>query len=179
LPTSVGSIAHELGAKERKPRAPETALFATHPSMGEGGRVVAAKYLIDTDICIYAMSRRRGPRTHRLLDKLRRDGLAISVITYGEVMEGVLRSERRGLNMQLWHDLLAPFDVLGVAIDIAEVWADVRGTLRARGELIPDADMLIGSTALRFGMTMVTNNVSHFERIDGLEILRHEAVASG
>jgi predicted nucleic acid-binding protein len=140
---------------------------------------MTAKYLIDSDICIYAMSRLRGPNAQRLLGRLRGDGLAISVITYGEVLEGVLGSKRRGVNTQLWRDLVAAFDVVGITTDIAEIWAEMRLDLRRRGRMIADADMLIGSTALRFGMTLVTNNVAHFGRIDGLEIFDLETVSAG
>ena len=50
---------------------------------------------------------------------MRPDGLAISVITYGEVTEGVLFDPRRAANMQIWRDFLAAFDVIqGPLVDI-------------------------------------------------------------
>ena len=102
---------------------------------------------------------------------MRPDGLAISVITYGEVTEGVLFDPRRAANMQIWRDFLAAFDVIDVTMEIAEVWADIRGLLRKEGNVVPDNDLLIASTALRFGMTVVTWNVRHFGRIAGLDVL--------
>jgi predicted nucleic acid-binding protein len=99
------------------------------------------------------------------------DGLAISTITYGEVTEGVLFGAQRATNMQIWRDFLAAFDIVDVTMEIAEIWADIRGSLRKDGNLIPDNDLLIASTALRFGMTLVTWNLRHFGRITGLDVL--------
>ncbi len=102
---------------------------------------------------------------------MRPDGLAISTITYGEVMEGVLFDPQRATNLQIWRDFLAAFDVIDVTMEVAEVWADIRGRLRAQGKLLPDNDLLIASTALRFGMTLVTWNLRHFGRIVGLDVI--------
>jgi predicted nucleic acid-binding protein len=102
---------------------------------------------------------------------MRPDGLAISTITYGEVTEGVLFDPQRATNLQIWRDFLVSFDVIDVTMEVAEVWADIRGRLRAQGKLVPDNDLLIASTALRFGMTLVTWNLKHFGRIPGLDVV--------
>lgn len=109
---------------------------------------------------------------------MRPDGLAISVVTYGEVTEGVLYSDQRAVNQQRWHDFLGGFDVIDVTLEIADIWADIRGLLRKERNIVPDSDLLIASTALRFGMDVVTRNVRHFGRVPGLgvivpEILNH------
>ena len=43
--------------------------------------------------------------------------------------------------------------------------------MRAAGNLIGDLDILIGFTALRHGLTLLTNNRRHFERLQGLNIV--------
>ena len=48
----------------------------------------------------------------------------------------------------------------------AEIYAD----LRAAGQLIEDADILIAAIALVNNLTLVTNNTSHFSRIAGLQL---------
>jgi predicted nucleic acid-binding protein len=101
------------------------------------------------------------------------EGAAISVLTYGETLDGVLGKKhgQPALNRQRWEQFLQPFDVIGVDVEIAEIWAGVRGALRRRGATTPDTDLLIASTALRFGLTMVTYNRRHFERVEGLSLL--------
>ena len=130
----------------------------------------AARYLIDSDVCIKAMGKERVSLMN-VLNGMRPDGLAISVVTYGEVTEGVLYSNQRAVNQQRWRDFVAGFDVIDVTLEIAEVWADIRGFLRKQGNIVPDNDLLIASTALRFGMAVVTRNIRHFGRVEGLEVV--------
>jgi tRNA(fMet)-specific endonuclease VapC len=42
--------------------------------------------------------------------------------------------------------------------------------LRAKGELLEDFDLLIAATASSLSLTLVTNNLDHFRRIDGLRL---------
>lgn len=106
-----------------------------------------------------------------VLNTMRPEGLAISVITYGEVTEGVLYSNQRAVNQQRWRDFVAGFDIIDVTLEIAEIWADIRGTLRQERNIVPDNDLLIASTALRFGMDVVTRNIRHFGRVAGLRVI--------
>lgn len=48
----------------------------------------------------------------------------------------------------------------------ARIYAD----LRERGQLIEDSDIFIGATAFANNATLVTNNVEHLGRIEGLKI---------
>ena len=129
-----------------------------------------AKYLIDSDVCIRAMGKERLSLMS-VLNTMRPEGLAISVITYGEVTEGVLYSNQRAVNQQRWRDFVAGFDIIDVTLEIAEIWADIRGTLRQERNIVPDNDLLIASTALRFGMDVVTRNIRHFGRVAGLRVI--------
>ena len=106
-----------------------------------------------------------------MIRAIRRDGLAISVISYGEVLEGVLCSRERLANLQKWQSFVSGLDVVDVTMAVADVWADLRGALRSRGNVIADNDLLIASTAIRFGMTLVSRNVRHFGRVPGLTLL--------
>ena len=57
--------------------------------------------------------------------------------------------------------------MLQAALDkAAEIYAD----LRAAGQLIEDADILITAIALVNDLTLVTNNTAHFSRIVGLQL---------
>ena len=131
---------------------------------------MSAKFLVDSDVCILALGKRNESQRN-LLQSIEPEGVALSVISYGEVFEGVLFSDQPAINMQRWREFLRPFDVLDVTPTIAEIWSQVRGTLRTQRNIVPDNDLIIAATALRFGMTVVTGNVRHFGRVEGLEIL--------
>jgi len=61
------------------------------------------------------------------------------------------------------------FDVLPIRI-IKDTYGKERKRLRDNGNLIPDFDLLIGCTAKHHNMIMVTRNVRHLSRIEGLKI---------
>ncbi len=54
----------------------------------------------------------------------------------------------------------------GVIVRAAEIYADLHG----RGQLIPDADILIAATAIENALVLATNNLGDFGRIAGLRI---------
>ena len=55
--------------------------------------------------------------------------------------------------------------------DTCQIFARQRGHLRAAGNLITDMDILIGATALRHNLTLLSNNRRHFERLEGPNII--------
>ena len=111
------------------------------------------------------------PAIRELVDRLRIDGIAISVMTYAEVYEGVLFNRFRTSADGEWAQFLTGVLILPHAVSTARRFAAVRGSLRATGTLIPDADIWIAATALEHDLTLVTGNRRHFERVPGLRIL--------
>lgn len=126
------------------------------------------QYLLDTD---WAIQRLNGyERFARRIDELMPAGIGISAISLAEIHEGVLGApdpERRERELSA---LLEQLDILDVDADIARVFARLRNRLRSEGQLFGDMDLLIGATALRHELTLLTNNRRHFERISDLAI---------
>ena len=52
-----------------------------------------------------------------------------------------------------------------VVLETCRVFARERRRLRAAGNLIPDFDLMIGATAVRYDLTLISNNRRHFQRI--------------
>ncbi|MFN0018670.1 MAG: PIN domain-containing protein [Pirellulaceae bacterium] len=61
-------------------------------------------------------------------------------------------------------------EVLPITDEIVVVAADIYADLYSRGQLIPDADILIAATAKLLGLQLATNNQRDFGRISGLQI---------
>jgi tRNA(fMet)-specific endonuclease VapC len=53
---------------------------------------------------------------------------------------------------------------------ITETFGRTRASLRRRGLLIPDLDLLIAATALAYDLTLLTRNRRHFQRIPDLKL---------
>jgi tRNA(fMet)-specific endonuclease VapC len=127
------------------------------------------KYLIDTDRVADYLKRR--PDAVTLLEGLLHDGIAISIITYGELYEGVYFGHDPQRHEGVLRRFLRGVDVLGVSRPIARRFAQISGTLRARGEPILPSDIFIAATAIHHDLILVTRNVRHFGRITGLKLL--------
>ena len=125
-------------------------------------------YLVDTDWVIHHMNGVR--RVTDRLAELEPDGLGLSIVSLAELYEGVSRSSKQVASERILDTLLAGRDVVDLDEETCRIFGRERGRLRAEGNLIGDLDLLIRATALRHGLTLLTNNRRHFERIDGLAI---------
>lgn len=126
------------------------------------------KYLIDTD---WVADWLHGqPATVTTLTQLREQGLAISVITYGEIYEGVYYGRQPQQAEKAFRQFLRGVSVLPLTRPTMRQFARLRGELRRQGRIIPDADLLIASTALNHDLTLLTRNRAHFERVKDLSL---------
>jgi predicted nucleic acid-binding protein len=72
--------------------------------------------------------------------------------------------------LAVFDHLLEPFTTLPFDKVCMQHFAYIRSTLRRQGQLIPDLDLLIASTALRHDLTLVTANLKHFARIPDIRL---------
>ena len=125
--------------------------------------------LLDTD---WAISYLNGfPQTITLVDELRPEGIAVSIISIAELYEGALNSHDPESSERALRDFLRPFPIIDLNIPICRIFGIERARLRAAGTLIPDMDLLIGATALHHNLTLLTNNRHHFGRLSDLRII--------
>lgn len=94
--------------------------------------------------------------------------LAMSIISYGEIYEGVYHAPDPEQQEKGFLALLEAITVVNLTRDIVRSFAMMRMELRTSGQLIGDLDTLIAATAHEIGALLVTRNRKHFERIPGL-----------
>ena len=127
------------------------------------------KYLVDTDWVIDHLNNVQAT-TEKLLE-LQPKGVALSVVSLAELYEGVYYSRDPDKNETILNTFLSQFPVMGVDQDICQCFGRERGKLRKAGKMFGDFDLLLAATCLCRNLTLLTNNVSHFERIEGLHLL--------
>jgi tRNA(fMet)-specific endonuclease VapC len=110
-------------------------------------------YLIDSDWVIDFL--KGQPDAATLFRQLLGGGVAIGIITFAEVYEGIYYGRDQTRHETGFHILLRNLPVLGINRSIARRYALVRGDLRARGLLIPQPDILIAATAMYYDLTLV------------------------
>ena len=125
-------------------------------------------YLVDSDWLIDAFI--GVPTAVELLAKLRSEGLAVSIITYGELFEGAIGAPDPGAELARFRRFLARLTLMPLDDPIMERFARTRADLRRQGQLIPDLDLLIAATAIHHELILLTRNVRHFARIPELTL---------
>ncbi len=127
------------------------------------------RYLVDTDWAIDHLH--QVSRVVRRLEELASDGLGLSIISLAELHDGVFGSTTPQRDEQMLRRFLDAVEVVPLDESVCRIFAEERGRLRAAGTLIGDFDLLIGATAIRHNLTLLTNNRRHFERMSNLRII--------
>lgn len=130
------------------------------------------RYLFDTDILSELL--RRAPRSQliRQLASVPVGDQATSSITVGELIYGARRLGPRGdvLLNRIERTLLENLPLLPFDAAAARVYGELRASLERDGRPIGDADTRIAAIALARDLIVLTGNVRHFARIDGLRV---------
>jgi tRNA(fMet)-specific endonuclease VapC len=126
------------------------------------------RYMLDTDICIYAIKSSSGA----VIEKLRANaaaGIGISSITAAELHFGVTKS-RSSRNAQALEEFLAPLEIADFDAAAAREYGAVRDSLERAGTPIGPLDTQIAAHARQHGAILVTNNVREFARVERLQV---------
>lgn len=125
------------------------------------------RYMLDTDIIIYAKNARPDVVLRRLR-QYRPGELCISAITMAELEYGIRNSSRPERNRLALLLFLSNIEVIPFDTKAAEAYGLIRHSLKTKGRLIGANDMLIAAHARSKGYTLVSNNIREFERVEGL-----------
>lgn len=128
-------------------------------------------YLFDTDAISEVLRPRPAPRYIEWLSTVRRSDQLTSAVVVGELYQGAFRSRHRERHLRNIEERVLPaLTVLPYDVGVAREFGALRARLEARGERLADADLQIAATAMRHGLTLVTGNLRHFERVPRLEL---------
>ncbi|HXW26085.1 MAG TPA: type II toxin-antitoxin system VapC family toxin [Xanthobacteraceae bacterium] len=128
-----------------------------------------ARFLLDTNICIYI--RRQRPReVLARFERLRPGEAVISVVTYGELAYGAEKSRLREQALRQLAELASLLPVMELPSQAGQFYGTIRAALEAKGETIGNNDLWIAAHARATGLTLVTNNEQEFRSIPGLKI---------
>jgi predicted nucleic acid-binding protein len=125
-------------------------------------------YLLDTNVISELVTPKPDPSVVNWFNRTDEDQLFISVISLAEIRRGIelLATGRRRERLNAWslNDLPARFDgrILPVDPAVAAAWGRVMAQGQAAGRSISTMDAFIAATALCYGLTLVTRNVSDF-----------------
>lgn len=126
-------------------------------------------YLLDTNICIFAIKNKSVRLLNRLKEKTK-VGLYVSALTVAELEYGCANSQKVDKNRLAMLKFLSVLNILPFGDSDAVKYGQLRADLKRRGELIGPIDMLLAAQALANELIFVTNNTDEFKRVAGLKI---------
>lgn len=125
-------------------------------------------YCLDTDILIEYF-RGSEPIKRKIENLTEEDSVGLTWLTFYEFFKGIFLSGK--LNEEKFLQGLAKTCIImEESYDVAKIGGEIYATLKKKGELINDADILIASIVKAHNAVLVTNNEKHFLRVEGLKI---------
>ena len=124
-------------------------------------------YLLDTDVIIDFLRKRKGPKFY-----FQREKFFISAMSVLEVEYGFKRRPQSAKSQgPIFSSLLDIVKILTISDTLSETFAITKKELFDRNQIIGNADLIIGSQAIYHNLTLVTRNLKDFGRISSLKIL--------
>ncbi len=127
-------------------------------------------YLLDTNVISELVRKRPEPQVIETLQRVHPKDLATCSICVTELRFGTVRHPRgNSLWLRLKKEILGSLDVLPIGEPEAERAGELLADLAKRGEPIGIEDVLVAATAQVSHRIVVTRNIKHFSRIQGLQ----------
>ncbi len=127
------------------------------------------QYLLDTNICIYIAKQKPLSVLHKF-EQLVVGQVAMSTITYGELLFGAQKSHHPRLALKTLEELTGLIPALPIPTDSGKHYGKIRSKLEKQGMSIGNNDLWIAAHALSLGVVLITNNVKEFCRIPRLKV---------
>ena len=126
------------------------------------------RYMLDTNICIYVIKN----RPEALRDRFNAEAahLCISSVVLSELFYGAEKSAKPQQNRTVVEGFAARLAVLPFDAKAAMHYGQIRADLERQGRVIGPYDLMIAGHARAEGLTLVSNNIREFARVDGLRV---------
>ncbi|MDI9219919.1 type II toxin-antitoxin system VapC family toxin [Pantoea sp. EA-12] len=124
------------------------------------------RYMLDTNIVIYVIKRRPIEVLERFNANVGR--MVISSITLAELVHGSEKSAFPERNLRVIEDFISRLDVLNYDQRAAFHYGSIRADLEKKGTPIGLNDLHIAAHARSEALTLITNNLREFSRVNGL-----------
>lgn len=128
-------------------------------------------FLFDTDAISELLRPHPAVKYIQWLLSVPREDQFTSAVVIGELYKGAYRSRAREHHLKnIEQRVLPAVIVLPYDVATAKVFGQIRARLEESGNILPDADIQIASTAVYHDIELVTGNLRHFSRIDDLKV---------
>lgn len=128
------------------------------------------KYFLDTNICIYIAKEKPLNVLHKF-EKMEIGEVAMSAITYGELLFGAEKSQHPKIAKRILEELSSLISPIPISTHTSEYYGKIRRAyLEKKGKPIGNNDLWIAAHALSLNLILVTNNTKEFLRVPHLKV---------
>ncbi len=127
------------------------------------------EFLLDTNICIYIAKQKPLSVLYKF-EQLVVGQVAMSTITYGELLFGAEKSQYSHQAMKILEELTGLIPPLPIPTETGKIYGEIRSMLEKKGTPIGNNDLWIAAHAIALRVVLITNNVKEFRRIPGLKV---------
>ena len=123
--------------------------------------------LLDTDTCIGLL---KGDDAVVASWRACMEQCALPSMVVGELYYGAFKSSIRDKELERVDRFVDIFPEVKLSKRSMRRFGEIKASLERKGVRLADADIIIGSIAIEEGLALVTGNVRHYNRIEGLAI---------
>lgn len=130
--------------------------------------------VLDTDVLVSDLRGRTS-----ILSSLEGKDPSTTVVNAFELYHGAYKSKESSANLSATRGLLGSLRVVGFSLKAAERAGEALAEAQKSGHTIEIRDLLIGCIAREEGLSLLTYNVKHFQKVPGLTVVdaaRHERI---
>ncbi len=122
--------------------------------------------ILDTDTISYYL---RGDKNVQKKFQLNRSELASTSVNYSELIFGLKKRDNKNLlpKVELMFDNIK---IYSFDKNSARIFGILKALLSNKGTIIADMDLMIASIAIANDEVLVSNNLKHFEKVEGLAV---------
>lgn len=124
-------------------------------------------FLLDTNIII-AYFKGNHVVKEKIISNI--EEIAVSTLVIAELNYGAKASQHPEKNIEKLSRFIDVIRTIPFNLSCAIKFGDIKSKLRAIGKPAGELDTLIAATAITHKAILVTNNIKHFENIEGLKI---------
>lgn len=131
--------------------------------------------IFDTSVLIAI--ERSSQHVEGIIQGKEEDLFGISVMTVSELLHGVYRadSEKRRLKRRAYVEkIIEIFPIYPFDLSAARIYAEIWAKLAKRGINVGAHDLIIASTCISIGFSVLTSDIRDYRRIEGLTVEEYE-----
>jgi len=128
-----------------------------------------SRFLLDTNILSDLIHYPHGRVAQRIM-QFGAESVCTCMIVVCEIRYGLLKKGSSRLIRQA-ERILDEIEILPLEQPMENAYAEIRTTLERAGTPIGANDLLIAAQAKTLGLTLVTDNIGEFSRVEGLSVV--------